>query len=470
MDNVTNIEGYIPEPKERNQRYSGNMPRPGGDYEAEWNRCTKLAREYWLSFYRKKYQIAELAVSVCEIKWGGGNHWSKWKGIKTLRDFSKDTGISYKTLHVWVSVYLKVYQKVPKEIFDERNWAAAQRTYTRVQHLHDQNPDPKVVTEIYEHEKQRKGSESRIRICIKGLRCVKNHFKQIDWEKCKDEEIEELESLMVEMAEIYTGEKAEDYEAEETDPEILKIGEDFEIDLFRLIESRMLIQANSGGGKSWAIRKIVEQIGNSVPVILFDPEDEFGDLQSGFEYFKNVYADEDQGPVIVDRLLKGESSVINLYEVPPNERREVVRNCCEILLEIPKKDQRDCIIIIDEAHMFAPQRGKSASRDAVVDLACRGRKRGLCVILATQRLAKLHKDAAAECLNKMIGRTSLDIDILRSTDEINIPYAENCETMRNLDPGEFFVFGPAIGDDVDICKVGRPETIYVDENGDELES
>jgi DNA helicase HerA-like ATPase len=46
----------------------------------------------------------------------------------------------------------------------------------------------------------------------------------------------------------------------------------------------------------------------------------------------------------------------------------------------------------------------------VIALMSQGRKRGYCGILATQRLSKLHKDAAAECNNVLIGRTWLDVD------------------------------------------------------------
>lgn len=46
------------------------------------------------------------------------------------------------------------------------------------------------------------------------------------------------------------------------------------------------------------------------------------------------------------------------------------------------------------------------SAGAVIDLATRGRKRGQCAVIATQRLSKLHKDAAAEMKNKLIGGTS----------------------------------------------------------------
>jgi DNA helicase HerA-like ATPase len=49
----------------------------------------------------------------------------------------------------------------------------------------------------------------------------------------------------------------------------------------------------------------------------------------------------------------------------------------------------------------------------MTNLMCRGRKRGLAGIIATQRLAKLAKNVAAEASNFLMGRTFLDIDMAR---------------------------------------------------------
>lgn len=56
----------------------------------------------------------------------------------------------------------------------------------------------------------------------------------------------------------------------------------------------------------------------------------------------------------------------------------------------------------------------------MIDLATRGRKRGYCLALATQCLSKLRKDAAVEMINKLIGRTGLDIDVKRAGDDLGL--------------------------------------------------
>ena len=56
------------------------------------------------------------------------------------------------------------------------------------------------------------------------------------------------------------------------------------------------------------------------------------------------------------------------------------------------------------------------SLGAMTNLMCRGRKRGLAGVIATQRLAKLAKNVAAEASNFLMGRTFLDIDMARAAD------------------------------------------------------
>jgi DNA helicase HerA-like ATPase len=64
----------------------------------------------------------------------------------------------------------------------------------------------------------------------------------------------------------------------------MKLSDDVDLDLQRLVTTRMLLQANSGGGKSWALRRILEQSHGEVQQIVIDVEDEFYTLREKFDY------------------------------------------------------------------------------------------------------------------------------------------------------------------------------------------
>src|SRR3990167_6385773 len=141
----------------------------------------------------------------------------------------------------------------------------------------------------------------------------------------------------------------------------IKLNNTFSLNLSKLLESRLLIQANSGGGKSWAIRRIVEQAFGKVQIIILDPEGEFTNLREKYDF---VFAGKDgDAPVesrsaalLARRLLELKASaIVDLYELPPQERKHFVRLFCEAMVNAPKKLWHDCLVIIDEAHVFAPR-------------------------------------------------------------------------------------------------------------------
>lgn len=233
------------------------------------------------------------------------------------------------------------------------------------------------------------------------------------------------------------------------------------IDLDRLIETRMLIEANSGGGKSWAIRKLLEITYGKVQQIVLDIEGDFATLREKYNYIlaghnADIPVHTKSAHLLARKILELNASlIVDLYDLKQHERIRYVKNFLESMINAPKKLWHPVLVIIDEAHIFAPEKGKSESMLAVIDLATRGRKRGYCSILATQRLSKLHKDAAAECINKMIGRTGLDIDMKRAADELGISGRSEVLALRDLNPGEFFIFGPALTKQVHKLTVGN---------------
>lgn len=238
------------------------------------------------------------------------------------------------------------------------------------------------------------------------------------------------------------------------------------IDLEKLIESKLLIQANSGGGKSWLIRRILEQSHGKVQQIIIDPEGEFGTLREKHDYILcgkggDAPAEPRSAAILAHKLLEHKASaIIDLYELHPQERKHFVHLFVDALVDAPKELWNDCLVVIDEAHDFVPEKGESEAANAVIGLAAKGRKRGFCAILATQRISKLHKDAAAECNNKLIGRSTLDIDRKRASEELGFTTKEESLSLRTMKPGEFYAFGPALSDEVKKIQIGEVKTAH----------
>jgi len=238
------------------------------------------------------------------------------------------------------------------------------------------------------------------------------------------------------------------------------------VDLPTLVETRLLVQANSGAGKSWTLRRLLEQSFGMVQHLVIDPEGEFASLREKHDYILagrdgDTVAEPRVAKLLARRLLEEQASaIIDIYELRAHERVRFVRLFLEALVEAPKSLWHPALVVIDEAHVYAPQRGEAESLGPVIDLATRGRKRGFCAVLATQRIAKLHKDAAAELNNKLIGRSSLDVDMKRAAEELGFTSREDQASLRSLRPGQFYAFGPAMADDVTLVDIGAVETTH----------
>jgi hypothetical protein len=231
------------------------------------------------------------------------------------------------------------------------------------------------------------------------------------------------------------------------------------VDLDRLVSSRLLVQANSGGGKSRALRQLLEETHGRIQHIVFDPEGEFSTLREHFDYVVagkegDVHASPKTAKLLCRRLMEVQASaILDLYDLSLHERREFVKLFLTELMALPRALWRPCLVVIDEAHVFAPQVGESQALEAVITLCTQGRKRGFSALLATQRISKLHKDAAAELLNKLVGRTGLDVDVKRAGDELGMTKEARLD-LRSLEPGEFFVYGPAISNEIQRVRTG----------------
>jgi hypothetical protein len=93
----------------------------------------------------------------------------------------------------------------------------------------------------------------------------------------------------------------------------------------------------------------------------------------------------------------------------------------------------------------------------MTNLMCRGRKRGLAGVIATQRLAKLAKNVAAEASNFLMGRTFLDIDMARAADLLGMDRRQ-AEMFRDLKRGHFVALGPALSRRPLPIQIGNVET------------
>lgn len=230
-----------------------------------------------------------------------------------------------------------------------------------------------------------------------------------------------------------------------------------DVDLSRLLAGRLLIQASSGGGKSWLIRQMLEQLADVVPQLIIDREGEFANLREiyhyvvigttieGYEVVPDIELDLSRARLVCRQLMtKKVSVIIDLSEADEADQKEYVSLFLDELMRIRKKDWHTRLVVIDEADEFCPEGADVESSLAVKRLVSRGRKRGFGTVLATQRLSKLNK-SASEVQNRIFGMTDQDVDLVRAAGMLGFNKSQ-AQEIKRLQPGRFYTYGRAIGE------------------------
>ena len=102
------------------------------------------------------------------------------------------------------------------------------------------------------------------------------------------------------------------------------------------------------------------------------------------------------------------------------------------------------IIITDEAHNFAPKAFESASKPILKEVAQEGRKYGVFLILATQRITLLDDTITAQLNTKFILRTVRESDIMTIKEETDIS-SDDAKRLPYLTTGDAFISEASFG-------------------------
>ncbi|NML07281.1 ATP-binding protein [Sphingomonas sp. G-3-2-10] len=239
------------------------------------------------------------------------------------------------------------------------------------------------------------------------------------------------------------------------------------IDLEELLATRLLVQGNSGSGKSHLLRRLLERSAGHVQQVVIDPEGDFVTLADRYGHVVIEAVDYSEREVarFAQRIREHRASVVlSLEGLEAEGQMKCAAAFLSGLFDAPRDHWYPALVVVDEAQLFAPAGGgevaeevRRASLSAMTNLMCRGRKRGLAGVIATQRLAKLAKNVAAEASNFLMGRTFLDIDMARAADLLGMERRQ-AEAIRDLDRGVFLALGPAVSRRPVSIRIGAVET------------
>lgn len=213
-----------------------------------------------------------------------------------------------------------------------------------------------------------------------------------------------------------------------------------------LVTGRTAVLGQSGSGKSYLTAVLCEELAaKGVPFVVVDPEGEYASLKEKFEVLHvaaeggDVPLDSISYPKLAQAVLRGGVPVV--FDVSEGNTQKA-GPFLEALFDATDPGQtRPCLVILEEASLFAPQTGERTP--SVIELARRGRKRGLGLLVATQRPAMVDKNVLSQCNSFFAGKLALphDLKALRQM----VP-ASVLQQVPKLEKGEFLLVGALAGE------------------------
>ncbi|MDV2481235.1 DUF87 domain-containing protein [Methanoculleus sp. Wushi-C6] len=216
------------------------------------------------------------------------------------------------------------------------------------------------------------------------------------------------------------------------------------VDAQELVTGRTCIIAQSGAGKSWGIAVLCERLLEAgVGFCLIDTEGEYFSLKDRFSLLwigtgAGCDADIRQTNLIdlMQDAICSRTAVLFDVSEAADMRGEAAR-LAGILYDLESRLKQPYLLIVEEADKFIPQSGESVAE--IEEISRRGRKRGLGLLVATQRPSLVTKNILSQCNNQILGRLSIEND-LRAVALFFASRKEAAE-LAELEPGEFFVMG-----------------------------
>ena len=227
----------------------------------------------------------------------------------------------------------------------------------------------------------------------------------------------------------------------------INISDGVDLEAQLVMTGRGCVIGQSGSGKSFLLGVISEELCKlGLPFLIIDTEGEYHNLKNAFKaiWISNS-PDADVGLEVDYTKLFGESLNGNMpviFDVSDVvDQSSYAYSALSALYDIEDKMHLPYLVMIEEADKPAPQ-VMYGKKNMVEEISVRGRKRGIGLMIATQRPANISKNVLSQCSYGFVGRLTIDNDI--SAIDILFSNRQMRDSIVRLGQGEFMPFGIGI--------------------------
>jgi hypothetical protein len=217
----------------------------------------------------------------------------------------------------------------------------------------------------------------------------------------------------------------------------------FAVDANLVVTGRTCVLGSSGSGKSYTVGVLCEEFcRNNIPFAIVDTEGEHSGLK---EKFEAIWVGEDGGCDLSWDNLDLADLARQAPDISPlildvsdiGDWKEKIASFLSSLYTTLTERRTPYLVVLEEADKFIPQYGQ---RVPIFDeVARRGRKRGLGLMVCSQRPSLIDKNVLSQCGNQLIGKLIIQND-LQSVAQF-FPGRGLPKELTALRAGEFFAMG-----------------------------
>lgn len=201
----------------------------------------------------------------------------------------------------------------------------------------------------------------------------------------------------------------------------------------------------TGSGKSNTAAVLIEEsLTNGLPMTIVDIEGEHWGLKERFEILvagRGEHVDVEVGLEKAEQLVELSvrqrlSVILDLGEFSLDEQFDFLVAYLTRLWEVCSSLKQPYQVVVEEAHEFVPQGGRTPVKEILIRIFKRGRKRGLSCVLVSQRSQKVDKEVLTQARLFFLHRVIHPVDLRVCQDLIPLPARQVDQMITSLSSGQ----------------------------------
>lgn len=154
----------------------------------------------------------------------------------------------------------------------------------------------------------------------------------------------------------------------------------------------------------------------------------------------NLFAE--KGTRTDELATQGKTTIVNFKGATPEVQGLFVKRLLTALFELRKRDKiPPLLVVLEEAHNFCPQQGKTDASRIIRTVAAEGRKFGIGLLVITQRAAKVDKNVLSQCNTQFILKLTNGNDLKAVASSVEGMTSEMMDEIPRLTTGVTIAVG-----------------------------